>query len=214
VFDEQGVRSTIVVFGSTQIVKKSAAQRNLDSARQALAAVPGDAQRARAVARAERILAKSHYYDAARAFSRLVSSVCQKQGRCDYLIVTGAGPGIMEAANRGAFDVQAKSAGLNITLPEEQLPNPYVTPELCLEFHYFAMRKFHFLLRAAALVVFPGGYGTLDELFDALALRQTACMQEIPIVLYGRQYWEQVINFQFLADEGVIADQHLDLIHF
>ena len=120
----------------------------------------------------------------------------------------------MEAANRGAFDVQAKSVGLNITLPSEQTPNAYVSPELCLLFHYFAMRKFHFLLRAKALVVFPGGFGTLDELFNTLTLRQTHRMQEIPIVLYGRQYWQQVIDFAFLADEGVIADEHLDLIQF
>lgn len=214
VFDEQSVSSTIVVFGGTQIVRRDEAERRLASARQVLATDPDNARSARAVARAERILAKSDYYDAAREFGRLVSSVCQKQGRCDYLIVTGGGPGIMEAANRGAFDVDAKSAGLNITLPDEQAPNPYVTPELCLQFHYFAMRKFHFLLRAAALVVFPGGFGTLDELFNTLALRQTGCMQDIPIVLYGRQYWERVVNFRFLADESVVADEHLDLIDF
>jgi len=214
VFEEQNVSSTIVVFGSAQIVRREEAERRLVAARQALAAHPDRARLARAVARAEQILAKSDYYDAAREFGRIASSRCQKQGRCDYLIVTGGGPGIMEAANRGAFDVDAKSAGLNITLPEEQPQNPYVTPELCLRFHYFAMRKFHFLLRAAALVVFPGGFGTLDELFNTLTLRQSGCMQEIPIVLYGRQYWERVINFRFLADEGVIADKHLDLIDF
>ncbi len=120
----------------------------------------------------------------------------------------------MEAANRGAYDVGAKSAGLNIRLPNEQLSNPYVTPELCLQFHYFAMRKFHFLLRAKALVVFPGGFGTLDELFDALTLRQTRRMQDIPIILFGREYWEKVISFQFLADEGVIDDEDLDLIQY
>ena len=214
IFDQENVRSTIVVFGGTQVINKEQAERQLAAAQEALA---GDGDRARAqrsVARAERILAKSAYYNAAREFARLVSSVCQKQGRCEYLIVTGGGPGIMEAANRGAFDVQAKSAGLNITLPHEQAPNPYVTPELCLQFHYFAMRKFHFLLRATALVVFPGGFGTLDELFNTLALRQTGCMQEIPIVLFGRDYWQQVIDFQFLADEGVIADKHLALLDF
>ena len=120
----------------------------------------------------------------------------------------------MEAANRGAADVQAKSVGLNITLPEEQFPNPYITPELCFQFHYFAMRKMHFLLRAAALVIFPGGFGTLDELFDALTLRQVGRMQELPIILFGREYWQNVINFQFLADEGVIRDEHLELIHY
>ena len=120
----------------------------------------------------------------------------------------------MEAANRGAFDVQAKSIGLNITLPAEQEPNPYITPQLCFMFHYFAMRKMHFLMRAKALVVFPGGFGTLDELFDALTLRQTERMQQIPIILYGQAYWENVVNFQFLADEGVIRDEHLELFQF
>lgn len=214
IFDEENVRSTIVVFGGTQVIDKEQAERQLAAARAALAGDGDGASAQRNVLRAERALAKSVYYDAAREFARLVSTVCQKQGRCEYTIVTGGGPGIMEAANRGAFDVRAKSAGLNITLPHEQAPNPYVTPELCLQFHYFAMRKFHFLLRAAALVVFPGGFGTLDELFNTLALRQTGCMQEIPIVLFGRDYWQRVIDFQFLADEGVIADKHLDLLDF
>ncbi|MEK6239582.1 MAG: LOG family protein, partial [Planctomycetales bacterium] len=120
----------------------------------------------------------------------------------------------MEAANRGADDAGAKSIGLNITLPAEQEPNAYITPELCFQFRYFALRKMHFLLRAKALVIFPGGFGTLDELFDALTLRQTQRMQEIPIILFGREYWDQAINFQFLADEGVIADKHLDLLQY
>ncbi len=120
----------------------------------------------------------------------------------------------MEAANRGAADTGAHSVGLNITLPHEQFPNHYVTPELCFQFHYFALRKMHFLLRAKALVVFPGGFGTLDELFDALTLRQTRRMQDIPIIMYGREYWDQVIDFQFLADEGSISDEDLDLISY
>jgi uncharacterized protein (TIGR00730 family) len=117
----------------------------------------------------------------------------------------------MEAANRGAFEADAESIGLNIRLPQEQQPNPYITPDLCFQFHYFAMRKMHFLLRAKALVVFPGGFGTLDELMDALTLRQTGRMQEIPIVIFGREYWERVIDFQFLADEAAIDDKDLDL---
>ena len=120
----------------------------------------------------------------------------------------------MEAANRGAADVDAKSIGLNITLPEEQQPNPYITPELCFQFRYFALRKMHFVLRAKALVVFPGGFGTLDELFEVLTLRQTRRMQAIPVILYGREYWSRVLDFQFLADEGVIADEHLKLIEY
>ena len=131
-----------------------------------------------------------------------------------YVMVTGGGPGIMEAANRGAFDVDAKSVGLNISLPAEQVPNPYITPDLCFQFHYFALRKMHFLLRAQALVAFPGGYGTLDEFFDALTLRQTRRMQEIPIILYGRKYWQQVMNLEFLLDEGMIDPEHLELVSY
>jgi len=211
---EQGVESTIVVFGGTQVVERDEAERRLERARQALSSDPDNEGHHRAVARAERVLAKSEYYDHAREFARMVSSTCQTDARCDYVVVTGGGPGIMEAANRGATDANAKSIGLNITLPHEQAPNSYITPSLCFQFHYFAMRKLHFLMRAKALVVFPGGFGTLDELFDALTLRQTHCMQAIPIVLFGRDYWQQVINFQFLADEGVIADEHLELVDF
>ncbi len=211
---EQHVHSTIVVFGGTQVVPKIDAEGRLALAKQRLAADENNPAKLRAVARAERILAKCPYYDAAREFGRLVSSACQRDDDCDYVVITGGGPGIMEAANRGAYDAGAKSVGLNITLPAEQAPNPYITPELCFQFHYFALRKMHFLLRAKALVIFPGGFGTLDELFDALTLRQTARMQAIPIILFGRDYWEQVINFQFLANEGVIADEHLDLLDF
>lgn len=209
-----GVRSTIVVFGSTQIVSPPDARDRLQSAQERLARAPHDRRRQRAVERAERIVAKSHYYDAARELARLVSSTCQTNGDCDYVVVTGGGPGIMEAANRGAFDVGAKSVGLNITLPAEQQPNPYITPELCFQFRYFALRKMHFLLRAKALVIFPGGFGTLDELCDALTLRQTRRMQAIPIIMFGRAFWDQVVNFRFLAEEGLIEDEHLDLISF
>ena len=213
-FFEEGIHSTVVVFGGTQVADKEDAEERLQQARKALQQSPDDAACQRRVARAERIVAKSRYYDDAREFGRLVSSTCQTGDVCDYVVMTGGGPGIMEAANRGAYEAEAKSIGLNITLPEEQHPNPYITPELCFQFHYFALRKLHFLLRAKALVIFPGGFGTLDELFDALTLRQTGRMQDIPIILFGRDYWEQVIDFQFLADEGVIADKHLDLIDY
>ncbi len=213
-FRDQQVQSTVVVFGGTQVVERSAGEQRLARAEAELAGDPQSPRLARKVQIARRLLEKAGYYDAAREFARLVSSTCQVDGDCDYVVVTGGGPGIMEAANRGAFDVDAKSIGLNITLPAEQHPNPYITPELCFQFHYFALRKLHFLLRAKALVVFPGGFGTLDELFDALTLRQTQRMQEIPIILYGRSYWEQVIDFRFLADEGVIADAHLELFEF
>lgn len=212
---EAGVRSTIVVFGGTQIVPRARAEERLAAARRALKQSPDDAALKRSVTRAERILAKSHYYDEALEFSRMASEFCRHEDhKCDLVIMTGGGPGIMEAANRGAFEIGAKSIGLNIVLPHEQEPNPYITPELCLQFHYFAMRKFHFILRAAALVIFPGGFGTLDELFEVLTLRQTGRMQEIPIIMYGADYWKRVINLQTLADEGVIADEHLHLVHY
>lgn len=213
-FTEQKVDSTIVIFGSTQIVERSAAELRLEEARRRLSQDPSNADLARAVSRAERVLAKTSYYDLAREFAQLVSSTCQTQGRCDYVIMTGGGPGIMEAANRGAYDAGAKSIGLNISLPEEQSPNPYITPELCFQFHYFALRKMHFLLRARALVIFPGGFGTLDELLDALTLRQTGRMQQIPIILFGEEYWKHAVNFQYLADEGVIADENLSFMTY
>lgn len=213
-FQDNNVRSTIVVFGSTRIVDAASAGQRLEDARRLLSESPADRARQRSVARAERLLARSHYYDIARDFGRLVSIAGQSDPPRDYVVVTGGGPGIMEAANRGAFDVQAKSAGLNIRLPQEQHPNAYITPGLCFQFHYFAMRKLHFLLRAKALVAFPGGFGTLDELFDALTLRQNGRMQRIPIILMGREYWQQVIDFQFMADQGTIDDENLDLFYF
>lgn len=212
--DEANVQSTIVVFGGTQIIQQSEAQLRLTAAELELQHTPTDALALRRVARAKSLLAKSHYYDAAREFARIVSSTCQTDRRCDYVVVTGGGPGIMEAANRGAYDVNGKSVGLNITLPEEQAPNAYISPELCFQFRYFALRKMHFLMRAKALVVFPGGFGTIDELFEVLTLRQTRRMQAIPVILFGRAYWDKIINFTALADEGVIADEHLGLVSY
>ena len=211
---EHGIRSTIVVFGGTRIVERQVAEDRLAAAQAALAGDPTDAELSRAVLVAERVVAKARYYDSAREFGQIASTACQVDGQCDFVVVTGGGPGIMEAANRGAYDVGAKSIGLNITLPAEQRPNPYITPSLCFQFHYFALRKFHFLLRAKALVIFPGGYGTLDELTDALTLRQTGRMQAIPIVMVGEKYWREAINLQFLADEGMIDDEHLRLVTY
>jgi uncharacterized protein (TIGR00730 family) len=216
---ERGIHSTIVVFGSTRILDLPLLEEKRRLLVAALAAGPTSANdphrtaTERELARTDRLLAKQHYYEAARAFTGLVSVRAPAAGQ-EFVIVTGGGPGIMEAANRGAWEAGVQSIGLNITLPHEQLPNPYITPELCFRFHYFAMRKMHFLLRAKALVVFPGGFGTLDELTDALTLRQTKLMQQIPIILYGREYWDQVIDFQFLADEGTISDADLDLISY
>jgi uncharacterized protein (TIGR00730 family) len=211
---EHKIESTVVVFGGTQIVPRDQAEAIVREARHNAEQSPKNPKLARALSRAEKILEKCHFYDEAREFSRLVSSQCQGQGPAKLVVMTGGGPGIMEAANRGAFEIGAKSVGLNIDLPHEQEPNPYITPDLCFQFHYFAMRKFHFILRAAALVIFPGGYGTLDELFDTLCLRQTQRMQHIPIILYGRTYWDSVINFSRLADEGVVQDEDLQLMQY
>lgn len=211
---EQDIHSTLVVFGGTQVVERADAERRLARARAAVEKAPEDFLAQRELLKAERILAKSRYYDEAREFGRLVSEAHLHDHPKEYVIITGGGPGAMEAANRGAMDVGAKSIGLNIVLPEEQHPNPYITPELCFQFHYFALRKMHFLLRAKALVVFPGGYGTLDELFEVLTLTQTGRMPIIPIILVGREYWENVVDFQYLADEGVIRDEHLELMEF
>ena len=213
-FREHGIDSTVVVFGGTQVVARDEAESQVAAARAAVDEKPDDPARQRNLIRAEARLRKAQYYDAARELGKLVSSVCSVEGKCDYVVVTGGGPGIMEAANRGAFDVNAENIGLNITLPEEQYPNPYISPELCFQFHYFALRKMHFLLRAKALVCFLGGFGMLDELFCTLTLRQVDCMQALLIILYGREYWQQVIDFQFLADEAVIRDEHLDLIDY
>jgi uncharacterized protein (TIGR00730 family) len=211
---EHQVRSTIVLFGGARIVDRAAAEARLTRAELAVKERPDDPLAARELQVARALLEKARYYDEARAFARLVSGQCQISGACDYVIVTGGGPGIMEAGNRGAHDVGAMSIGLNITLPHEQLPNPYISPELCFQFRYFALRKMHFMLRAAAVILFPGGFGTIDEMFEALTLRQTGKLQPVPIVLYGSDYWRNTINFRFLADEGAISDADLALIHY
>ncbi len=214
IISEAGVAGTIVVFGGTRVVERPDAESRLAEAEEALAAAPGDAEAQAAVERARRVLAKAGYYDEAREFARIVSSAGQKDGRRDFVVVTGGGPGVMEAANRGAFDVGAKSLGFNIVLPHEQVPNPYITPGLCIHFHYFALRKMHFLMRARALVAFPGGFGTLDELFETLTLIQTGKMAPVPIVLFGREFWEKAIDLPFLVEEGTIAPQDLHLVSY
>lgn len=211
---EQGIRSTIVVFGSARLQEPDAAKRALDLAEEEAARSPDDPTHRHKASVARRQLALSKYYDVAREFGSLVSSTCQIDGRCDYVIVTGGGPGIMEAANRGAADVNAKSIGLNITLPHEQHPNRYITPELCFQFRYFAIRKMHFLIRAKALVAFPGGFGTLDELFETLTLLQTGKTENVMVVLVGQDFWEQLIDWQWLVENGLIAQQDLQLFHY
>jgi uncharacterized protein (TIGR00730 family) len=203
--DEQGIESTIVIFGSARIVPPDVAQRMVDDARSA-----GDGT---ALALAEQHQAMSHYYEEARRFAAIVTEKSRALETPLY-VVTGGGPGIMEAGNRGAFDKDGKSIGLNIVLQHEQAPNPYITPELCFQFHYFGLRKMHFLMRSVALVCFPGGFGTLDELFEALTLMQTGKSRRRPVLLFGRDFWTRLINFDLLVDTGMISALDLDLFRF
>lgn len=211
---EHAIEHTIVVFGSTRILEPRAARHAVESLRNAVSARPEDQSLAQRLAIAERVEAKSRYYDVARDFGRRVSEAGSAPGTARAVVMTGGGPGIMEAANRGAFDADAKTIGLNITLPHEQYPNPYITPELCFRFHYFALRKLHFLLRARALVAFPGGYGTFDELFETLTLVQTRKITPLPIVLVGREYWERAVDIDFMIEEGVIDPEDGDLFWY
>lgn len=211
IFQKHKIESTIVAFGSTRIVEPKVALAHVKDAEEHVRLYPKSQEHRRKLAIARSLLEKSRYYDEAREFGRLISEEVQSSGRHEFVIVTGGGPGIMEAANRGAFDVNAKSIGLNITLPMEQEPNAFITPELCLQFHYFAIRKMHFLLRAKALVAFPGGFGTLDELFEALTLVQTRKVKPLPIVLFGEKYWRSVLDFDRLVEEGTIDQEDLKL---
>lgn len=211
---EHGIDATVVVFGGSRIPEKPEAARIVAQAEQAAAAAPenGDNQRKAAIAR--RVLAKSHYYDEARKLGGLLSKIYHEQSGRNLVVITGGGPGIMEAANRGARDVGAKTMGLNIVLPHEQAPNAYITPELCFQFHYFSIRKMHFLMRAQALVAFPGGFGTLDELFETLTLIQTKKIKPLPVLLFGREFWQKLINFDFLVEEGVVSPDDLNIFKY
>ena len=211
---EHHIHSTIVVFGSTRICEPHAAQRKVDTLTGELSADPGNETLARKLAVAKRILEKSRYYEIAREFGRIVGLSNNVSSEKHRVIMTGGGPGIMEAANRGAFDAGAQSVGLNIVLPHEQYPNPYITPGLCFSFHYFAIRKLQFLKRAKALVAFPGGFGTLDELFEVLTLVQTRKIEPMPVVLAGESYWRRAVDFDFLVDEGVIDQEDRELFFF
>ncbi|MFI4989196.1 MAG: TIGR00730 family Rossman fold protein [Alphaproteobacteria bacterium] len=212
--EDHRIDRTVVVFGSTRISEPAAARRRVAALRAKLSLVPGDKELASQLAVAERILAKSHYYEVARELSRLVAASGPQGKRGELVVMTGGGPGIMEAANRGARDAGAQSVGLNITLPHDQYPNPYVTPDLCFRFHYFALRKLHFVLRAWALVAFPGGYGTLDELFEVLTLVQTRKIRPLPVVLVGEAFWRKAFDPDFLVAEGVIDPEDRELFWF
>ncbi|MCM5569444.1 LOG family protein [Burkholderiaceae bacterium FT117] len=214
VMRERGIEHTIVVFGSTRIPEPAAAERRLQEARQALSAEPGDPELSRRVSVAERVLEKSAYYEVARALGRRIGELHRGSGGMRLVLMTGGGPGMMEAAHRGAFDAGAPSVGLNITLPHEQFPNPYITPALCLRFHYFALRKLHFLKRARALVALPGGFGTLDELFCMLTLIQTRKVAPVPVVLVGERFWRRAFDPDFLVEEGVIDAEDRELFWY
>ena len=202
---EQGIESTIVIFGSARIPAPEAAQAVL-----VVAQASGDQQ---AIKAARMQVEMSRFYDEARRFSALVTRASERLDSPIY-VVTGGGPGIMEAGNRGAFEIGGKSIGLNILLPHEQEPNPYITPELCFQFHYFGLRKMHFLMRSVALACFPGGFGTLDELFETLTLVQTGKCRRRPILLFGRDFWSRLINFELLVDTGMISPQDVNLFHY
>ena len=203
--EEQGVESTVVIFGSARIVAADVAARELDEAR-----ASGDA---RAVRAAETRVSMARYYEQARRFSAIVTTRSASLSK-PLFVVTGGGPGIMEAGNRGAFEVGGKSVGLNIVLSHEQVPNRFITPELCFQFHYFAIRKMHFLMRAVALVCFPGGFGTLDELFEVLTLVQTGKSRMRPILLFGREFWTRLLDFDWLVETGMISPEDVNLFHF
>lgn len=211
---QYGIQKSIVVFGSTRITEPGAAQTKVDLLRELLKTRPENSELQHKLSVAERVLAKSHYYDVAREFSRLVTNAGHGPADTRLVVVTGGGPGMMEAANRGAHDVGGISAGLNITLPHEQYPNPYVTPELCFQFHYFAMRKLHFVMRAKALVAFPGGFGTFDELFETLTLIQTRKIKPVPVVLVGERFWRKAFDIDFMVEEGVIDAEDRELFWF
>jgi uncharacterized protein (TIGR00730 family) len=202
---EQGIESTIVIFGSARILPPELAQTHL-----ADATASGDPA---AIRRARSQVDMSRFYDEARRFAAIVTERSRELAT-PIVVCTGGGPGIMEAGNRGAFEAGGKSIGLNIVLPHEQAPNPYITPELCFQFHYFAMRKMHFLMRSVALVCFPGGFGTLDELFETMTLIQTGKCRRRPILLFGKAFWDKLINIEHLIDTGMISPQDVNLFRF
>ena len=214
-----GIESTIIVFGGARIVDKDTAEQMLTEAEQNLKKNPDSSMVKRTFIHAQHSLELSRFYDAAREFAYLASrhgQVNQEQShRCtSHVIVTRGGPGIMEAANRGAFEAGCRSVGLNITLPFEQHPNPYITPDLCFKFNYFSLRKFHFVMRSVGAILFPGGFGTLDELFELLTLRQVGTKGSMPIVLFGTEFWTKLVDFDYLAEMGLISNEDLALIRF
>jgi uncharacterized protein (TIGR00730 family) len=211
ILQEQHIESTIVVFGSSRIKDPEIAQAQLVSAQEEYRKNNNDPVLVKKVEVARRVLENSRYYEEARKLGNLIS---RNTGKDKLVVITGGGPGIMEAANRGAHDAGIPSIGMNIVLPHEQAPNPYITPDLNFQFHYFAVRKMHLLMRAKSLVAFPGGFGTLDELFETLTLIQTRKVKPIPVLLFGQAFWERVINFNALVEEGTISAEDLALFDY
>ena len=222
---DRGIAATVVVFGSARIPAPDEAADRLTEAERVAAENPDDQESTLRLRTARALVGKAHYYDEARRLAQMIGtledeptaddeSCILRHDKGSVVVVTGGGPGVMEAANRGAHDAGVDNIGLNIVLPFEQRPNEYITPHLCFNFHYFAIRKMHFLLRAIALVVFPGGFGTLDELFEVLTLIQTKKIKPMPVLLFGREYWEKTINFKGMMEEGVIAPADLEIFQY
>jgi uncharacterized protein (TIGR00730 family) len=214
ILEANKILSTIIIFGGASITEESNTKKRVKNIKELIKKNPTSILLKRNLSRLENLLSMSHYYQSAMEFSKLASINNQNKNYNSDVIVTGGGPGIMEAANRGAFEANCKSIGLNISLPNEQIPNAFITPGLCFKFNYFALRKIHFVMRSIAAVFFPGGFGTLDELFELLTLLQTGMKTKIPIILFGREYWDKIINFEYLADHGLIADEHLNLFKY
>jgi len=214
ILEENKILSTIIIFGGASITEESNTKKRIENIEKLIEKNPKSILLKRNLKRLENLLLMSHYYQSAREFSKLASNSSQNKKCNSHVIVTGGGPGIMEAANRGAFEANCKSIGLNISLPNDQIPNAFITPGLCFKFNYFALRKIHFVMRSVAAVFFPGGFGTLDELFELLTLCQTGMKTKIPIILFGRVYWNRIINFEYLADLGLISDENLNLFQY
>ena len=214
ILEENKILSTIIIFGGASITEESNTKKRIENIKELIKKNHKSILLKRNLNRLENLLLMSNYYQSAREFSKLASINNQNKNCNSHVIVTGGGPGIMEAANRGAFEANCKSIGLNITLPNEQIPNAFITPGLCFKFNYFALRKIHFVMRSIGAVFFPGGFGTLDELFELLTLRQTGMKNKIPIILFGREYWNKIINFEYLSDLGLISDEHLNLFEY
>ncbi|MDF3124029.1 TIGR00730 family Rossman fold protein [Rheinheimera sp. 1928-s] len=214
ILEQNQIKATVVVFGSARFVSRQQAEQMVAEATTQLTQYPEALELQQKLKVAQRQLKNSAYYEAAAKFSRIVTEHSQSCPDTSLMIISGGGPGVMEAANKGAYQAGGQSIGLNIVLPHEQKPNPYITPEFCFRFHYFAIRKMHFLQRARALVAFPGGFGTLDELFETLTLLQTGKANTVPVILYDKNFWSRLINFDLLVEEGLIKAEDMQLIQF